>query len=291
VRNGDTWGFHVCWNTAGIDHYLTILLFSLAVAAVYIMNQISDVEVDKKNVGMPLIARGIVSIRAAVAVLLFCALFSVFLLIVHRNIVAAGAGITALLLGYLYCFKPFRFSGKPVADFLSNAFGYGVIAFAVGWHSGGGKLFSIAFLDNALPYFLLMCAGSISSTLPDIEADRTDGKNTTAVVFGSVPSHILATGFLVAAAGAGYAVNDRIAMVCAAASFPFYILFLVKRNALFMEATYKVGGGLCMIAAFFSMPFFIPAAGVVFFSTWVYFKIRHGILYPSLLPVKQDENQ
>ncbi|MDO5577392.1 MAG: hypothetical protein Q4F84_09955, partial [Fibrobacter sp.] len=41
--------------------YLLSVVFSLSVGAVYIFNQLADIEVDKKNGGLPLIASGIVS--------------------------------------------------------------------------------------------------------------------------------------------------------------------------------------------------------------------------------------
>jgi len=142
------------------------------------------------------------------------------------------------------------------------------------------------FIQNALPYFLLMCAGSISSTLPDYKGDIEDNKVTTAVALGIIPAHSLAMVLLITAFIAGFIQNDIIAVICAVASLPAYILFYVFKNDLLMEATYKIGGVLCMLAAFIALPLFIPIAFIVFLATWLYFRIRHGIAYPSLKPVK-----
>lgn len=133
-----------------------------------------------------------------------------------------------------------------------------------------------------------MGAGSISSTLPDYDGDRMDTKNTTAVVLGKKTSHILAMILLITAGITGLLMQDTVALVCAAAPVPFYIGYLVRQNSFFMEATYKIGGALCMVAAFMAMPFFIPLALIVFSATWLYFRIRHGISYPSLVPVKSS---
>ncbi|MBN1307202.1 MAG: UbiA family prenyltransferase [Chitinispirillaceae bacterium] len=285
VREDAPVGIRTCLNSATIAVYGIILLFSLSVAVVYVMNQIADREVDRRNRGMPLVARGIVSVPSATAATGVCGFVSLFLLLLFHGHLFALAAATTLVLGFLYSFKPFRFSGRPFIDFISNAAGYGVIAFGVGWATAGKTVFCVPFLLNALPYFLLMCGGSISSTLPDIEGDRVHGKNTTAVVLGITRAHTLALLFIIAALIAGFFVTDFLAVLCAVASLPLYLLFYFKRSSLIMEATYKIGGSLCMIAAFSALPFFIPLALVVFAATWLYFRIRHGIAYPSLVPV------
>lgn len=277
-------GIADCWQRNSLIYYMLLLIFSLSVAAVYVMNQLSDIEVDKKNGGMPLIANGIVSVKAAWGMVAGCSAISIITPLLMKHYVLALAAAAALLTGVVYCFKPFRFSGRPILDFISNAFGYGVVAFGAGWNLAGKEIFSIAFIINALPYFLLMCGGSISSTIPDIEGDRFDKKNTTAVTFGILPSHILAMTLIFGAAAAGYLMHDSVALVCAGLSLPCYFGYLFYRKAILIEATYKIGGALCMIAAFISLPYFIPVACVVFSATWLYFRIRHGISYPSLKP-------
>ena len=284
VQGGSDAGISACWHRISLNDYGLLLVFSLSVAAVYVMNQLADIDVDKRNGGMPLIARGIVSKRAAWVVIAACGAISLFIpLWFHRYMLAVTTVIT-LIVGYVYCFKPFRFSGRPVVDFLSNAFGYGIVAFGAGWCIAGRELLSNLFMVNALPYFFLMCGGSISSTLPDIEGDRADNKNTTAVVFGIIPSHILAMVFICLAAATGLLRHDVVAIFCAALSLPLYIAYLLVRKKVLMEATYKIGGALCMVAAFIALPLFIPAAFIVFCATWLYFRIRHGISYPSLNP-------
>ena len=275
--------------TDSVHAYLLILLFSLSVASVYILNQIADIEVDKNNGGMPLIAREVISRKTAWGAATIFGLFPVITGLITKEYVIAVASVATIILGYIYSFKPFRFSGKPIADFLSNATGYGIIAFGVGWASTGLPVTSMHFIWSSLPYFLLMCAGSISSTLPDYEGDRNDGKNTTTVVFGYTFAHILAMLSLGAALLTALLQNDSIAGICAAVSLPFYFGYLFKRTAFFMESTYKIGGGLCMLAAFAAMPLFLLPAFIVFTATWLYFRIRHGINYPSLVPVEKNK--
>lgn len=277
------------WHYITFRDYGNILVFSASVAAVYIMNQIADIEVDKKNGGMPLIASGKVTIKSSILMLCICSIISICIPPIFDHTLLSVAALITLLLGYVYSFKPCRFSGKPILDFLTNALGYGIIAFSVGWILAGKSPFSLLFLASSLPYFFLMCAGSISSTLPDINGDLYDQKYTTAVVFGKIPSHTIALLFVLIAAILGILNDDIIASVCAGTSIPFYIGFYIRKNSFFMEATYKIGGGLCMIAAFIALPLFIPISLLVFLVTWLYFRIRHGISYPSLSSVQSKQ--
>lgn len=277
---------HESWFTISPVVYVAFLFFSLSVGVVYILNQLADIDVDKKNGGFPLIASGIVSVKAAWILCTLCTLATIILpLFTVYKMLSLFSAIT-ILIGYVYSFKPFFFSGRLIFDFLSNATGYGIIAFGVGWYMGDGELFSGEFLRSSLPYFLLMCAGSINSTIPDIDGDQAEGKNTTAVKLGAHHAHYLSTCILILAGVAAILQKDMLASCCVILSLPVYFLYIIKHKNIFMEATYKVGGVLCMLCAFLVMPVFIPIALCVFFSTRIYFKLRHSVEYPSMAPSK-----
>jgi hypothetical protein len=53
-----------------------------------------------------------------------------------------------------------------------------------------------------------------------------------------------------------------------------------------MESTYKVGGGLTMVCASLILPAILIIGTIVFISTRLYFRLRHRVHYPSLLPIK-----
>ena len=172
-------------------------------------------------------------------------------------------------------------------DFISNALGYGTIAFAVGWYLSGSNLLQAnTFLKASLPYFLLMCAGSISSTMPDRDGDLIEGKITTAVALGNERANHLAFALLLSALIASVYNFDFLSLICAIVPLPFYIGYMIKPNPFFMESTYKAGGALVMICASMVLPAILVAGIIVFVSTKLYFRIRHNVHYPSLLPVK-----
>jgi len=271
------------FSSLGFSHYLLMALYSLSVASVYVINQMADYEVDKSNEGFPLLVRGNISMRAAGGCAVICAVLSIAGPVIMGNVSVALLSVIAIAAGYIYSCKPFSLSGRPFFDFLTNSF-EALLAFCAGWCIVGGNLFHNQLYIAALPYVLLMCAGSISSTLPDMPGDRLHGKITTAVRFGAKKAHCIATAALMIAIPLSILNGDLMALICAAAVLPIYILYLIRANALTMELTYKAGGTITMIAAALAAPLIAAAGFFVFFITWIYFRKRHKVSYPSLVP-------
>jgi 4-hydroxybenzoate polyprenyltransferase len=284
ARHAGIAGLPELWNTADPMSFLWIVVFSLSVGCVYVLNQIADMYVDKINSGLPLLASGIVSCRSAYITAAVAGCMSIAVPFLLGRPAIGFFSVIAIAMGALYSFRPAYLSGRPFSDFLTNALGAGFIAFGAGWHLAGRSLSDPAFLSAGIPYFLLMCAGSISSTIPDIRADREGGKRTTAVTLGAKKAHYCATVFIMAAALNGLAVNDIIAVSCALAPLPLYLLYVIRPREIFAEATYKIGGAFCMVAAAFIMPLFLLCGGAVAIAAWIYFRLRHGVRYPSLVP-------
>jgi 4-hydroxybenzoate polyprenyltransferase len=283
ILSGHKWNFHVVPDKATMSFFLWMVVFSLAVSAIYVLNQIADIDVDRENSGMPLLAKGNISASTARITSIICAAGSMALpLLFHPAL--AFFSFAALLTGIIYSFRPTYFSGRCILDFISNGTGYGIIAFGTGWYLSGAG--TGGFFMSAFPYFLLMCAGSISSTLPDYIGDKKCGKNTTAVILGIKNAHILALIIILSDIVLSYIVNDVVVLICAAGALPLYIIYLVRPIEVFMEATYKAGGLLCMIVAFVLMPVNAAAAFLIALSTWLYFRLRFHVNYPSLKPAK-----
>jgi len=276
------------WRAADPMVLVWSMVFSLSVGCVFVLNQIADVEVDKNNHGLPLIASGVISRRAAFLTAALAGFVSIVVPFSLNRPVISLFSIVSIVIGALYSFRPAYLSGRPFSDFLTNAAGAAFIAFGIGWHLAGRPLADPAFLPAALPYFFLMCAGAISSTIPDINGDRGGGKRTTAVAIGAKKANYLATVFIMAAALCALTARDPIALTCAVASLPFYLLYTFKPKEIFAEATYKIGGAVCMVAAAAIMPLFLLCGGATALATWMYFRFRHGVGYPSLVPCKKS---
>jgi 4-hydroxybenzoate polyprenyltransferase len=294
------WGFVLFGYFKGADIYITelplvwittspflfawIMLFSLSVGCVFVLNQIADMNVDRINSGMPLLARRIASPRTAYCTATASALISIIVPFLTGRPMIAIFSIVTICIGAAYSFRPLYFSGRPFFDFLTNALGFGIIAFGMGWYCAGKNIFEPAFFIAAAPYFLLMCAGAISSTIPDINGDREGLKMTTAVVFGEKNAHRLATFFIIAAALYSLISGDAIASVCSIAAFPLYILYMLCPGRVFAESAYKIGGAICIVMASCILPQLVLYCGIVVAITWMYFRFRCCIAYPSLVP-------
>jgi 4-hydroxybenzoate polyprenyltransferase len=141
----------------------------------------------------------------------------------------------------------------------------------------------------AAPYFLLMCGGSIGSTLPDVPGDRAEGKRTTAVAFGLRPATGIALVCLLFGAVLGTVNQDFVAQLSGYAGSLICLAYLLRPGPLLMESTYKIGGAILVVFALPVLPVFIPISGSVVLGTWVYFRLRHGVQYPSLRPASANK--
>lgn len=266
--------------------FLIMLIFSLSVAAVYLINQIEDFDVDADNGGFPLLVKSGISKTAVRNFAILLGIISIGApLLVHHTSISILSGIS-LFIGILYSCKPTYFTGRPLFDFLSNGLGYGLVAFAAGWILAKGEI-SHELYTSAAPYIFLMFAGSISSTLPDIEGDRAHNKRTTAVVFGTRPAHILSILLLITGTVWGKLNGDPAAFISGMISIPIYFLYLINPTQAIMEATYKVGGGFMMLIIALYYPLFALFASLVGVITLLYFRIVHQVSYPSLKPVEK----
>ncbi|MBD3343715.1 MAG: hypothetical protein GF401_01480 [Chitinivibrionales bacterium] len=274
------------WQSAHFSSFFWMIVFSFSVAAVFVFNQIADYEVDRENDGFPLLINTGFSKQDAFLIASVFWGLSIAIIFFWGDPRLVYFSLLAGILGIVYSFRPFYFSGRPLADFLSNALGYGVVAFGVGWILAlpNNQLVFEDYLINCFPYFLLMCSGSISSTLSDIPGDKECGKITTAVYLGDHRAHLLATLLLAGAGVSAFFVKDLFVLIITAISLPLSIYYFFVKTRAVTEATYKVNGGLMMAAAGVLFPVFGLSGITIFIATRLYFSIRHKVRYPSLLP-------
>jgi len=277
-----------------LEIILQILLFSLSVAAVYVLNQIADRKVDEANGGFPLLLKTGISNKIAYIWAIILSAASIIIPFFCGYKIISLLSFLSIFTGIIYCFPPFSFSGKPFLDFLSNAFGYGTIAFATGYALGGKEisaefLLSGKFLCAMLPYFFMMAGGSISSTLPDYDGDKANKKITTAVFLGKENAHFLAIFFVFSSAAFAYFwVQDFVAFSASLVANIIYILYAIfPKNQTLMESCYKIGGAVSMLIIGVFFPVLIVSGIAIGVLSILYFRIFYKVSYPSLLPVKE----
>jgi 4-hydroxybenzoate polyprenyltransferase len=277
------------WGKEAFLKHTGMMLFSFSVGAVYVLNQIADYDVDARNDGFPLLVKSGITRRAAFVYTALLSCISIGLPLAIPDYPLSFFSFAALFLGTVYSFKPFYLSGRIFSDFLANATGYGLIAFGVGWYlASGPSLMSVSFFKAALPYFFLMCGGSISSTLPDVPADKALGKRTTAVVLGTRRAHALTILFVIIGGAVALMNKDAVAGITAVGALIIDLLYAFVQTRKFMEATSKVSSSIAMALAGIIYPVFIPWVLFVLIITRLYFRLRHGVSYPSLVPVTNE---
>jgi chlorophyll synthase len=260
--------------------WLSFVSFSLLMGAVYIINQIVDRESDRVNQKLFLIPLGIVPVKLAI------------IMVVVLVAVSLGMGWTfgiwylvllciSLIVGVLYSVPPLRLKGRPVVDIISNAAGYGVLAFGIGWITR--DCLSLDFALRLIPYFFAAATIFTASTVLDREGDRADGALTTAVTFGITPTLMISLVTLFVALGSGIVLRDYIILVTSVVGLPLIIIALIRKKrqfvTLYMRGTSYVF--ILLVAAVF--PWFLVLLVCVFMSSKLYYRLRFGITYPALL--------
>ena len=164
--------------------WVTLCLYSMLAGAVYIINQIADKETDLENNKLYLVADGYVKLPVIKleAALLFIASIATTVVWFHRSWAYLALIAVSTVLGVIYSVRPFRLKGIPILDLVSNAIGYGGIAFLLGW--AATATLNTEALQRAIPYIFCVGAAFVNTTLPDLKGDLAHGDRTTGVVLG-----------------------------------------------------------------------------------------------------------
>jgi 4-hydroxybenzoate polyprenyltransferase len=257
---------------------LVILLVTFLVGAVYILNQIFDMESDRLNQKLFFLAQGYISKRSAffeMALLNLISIIPAFLISRELGLLF----IIGMILGFLYSAPPFCLKNRPIAGFTLNALAHGNLAFLMGWCLNQTLSLQAFFLS--IPYMLAVGAIYLNTTVPDIDGDKRAGKITLAVRWGK-EAVILLSSFLVAVAIAlSFLVKDIPFFIAAALSLPFFIYsaFIHKDREIIL--TTKVSILFLSIAAGIFFPWYFAILILGFVGTRLYYKARFNLDYPT----------
>ena len=266
---------------AGAGHaaiLLLFLIFALAMGGSFLLNQLRDVESDRKNNKLFIISEGHISLRAA--------WIEALLLIVVSTVLAFGVSFRLgvliaafnLLTGYLYNFAPFRMKDYPWRSLLANAL-MGWLAFALGWSYRQQLDWKVVW--DALPYVFLNTALYFYTTLPDIGGDQAAQKQTLSVKYSLRAILTIAFVLFVLAVAFAVGLGDYTALSILALSAPFFITTIVRKtiqNA--VRATkYTILIFALIVCLKWPYYFLLMAAGF-YFTKW-YYRKRFDFDYPN----------
>lgn len=280
-------GSYLAAGQAGLtpDIIIGLILYTGVMGGVYILNQVMDVETDRANKKLYLLAEGLVTRRAAYIELALLWAGAIVLSLRFGRLFVALV-LLSMVLGIMYSVPPVKLKGKPVLDTLANGLGYGTINFAVGWLLVRGL--EPAALIRFLPYVLSISAVFINTTLVDLEGDRKAGDLTTGVLLGPRAAHAVSTLVMAVAIVLAYIGRDYVCLVPAAMSFPLFVygavyaLVRCRVHRRVTIASFRLPGVLFTLITAFLYPWYLIILLVVLAGMRIYYKQRFGLTYPTL---------
>jgi 4-hydroxybenzoate polyprenyltransferase len=259
--------------------WANLALYSALMGAVYIVNQVFDVETDRLNKKLFLVAEGYVSRRAIIveAVLLIAAALAAsaaYFSGIHLTFILLSA-----MLGLLYSVPPFKFKARPFLDMLANGLGYGLLAFATGWLGTGG--YSQQLWLASLPYVLAVSAVYLNTTIPDYASDKATGNVTTGVFLGGRNTIWLAMVLMSLSLGASIYLNDRLCLVASGCALPLFIMAAYTQKLRWTMLAYQAGSLVLVMLTGLIYPVYFVMLLVTYMALRYYHKWRFKMDYPK----------
>jgi 4-hydroxybenzoate polyprenyltransferase len=254
-----------------------LIALTMIFKGVYVLNQVFDIESDRKNDKLFFLPRDIISLRSAW--IYYLALTLVGLVIVSvfapKTITIA---FTIVILGVAYSAPKMRMKDNAFGGLMSNAVAYGIM---IPWMVGlscTGRMVGL----TAVPYFLAIAAGYVLTTIPDHNGDAATGKTTVSVILGPKGALILAHMLSLATAAVSLWVQNfemivvsGVTLVCVT-----YLLASFKFTALNFACKFPIL--LMTLLAGLHYPIYIAVLLLTIILTRWYYKKRFGIIYPKL---------
>jgi len=256
-------------------------LLTLLMGGAFVLNQLHDVETDRQNNKLFLIAHGHISARTAKLetwLLLVASVGSVVLLRFEYGILFL---IIFLLTGLLYSCKPFIWKDRPWLGLLANAAG-ACLVFTAGWWTGAIAWREIPqVFGRAAPYMAAVGAVYLYTTLLDVAGDRRTGKRTFGVTFGRPATVISGAALEGIALATAWLLRDPVMLFPAGLAAPFFIVAAIRQRDEDVHRAIKLPILLLAVAiCFHVIEYLLLLVFVYFFSKW-YYLYRFGIVYPS----------
>jgi 4-hydroxybenzoate polyprenyltransferase len=247
--------------------------------SVYVVNQLADVGSDRANDKLFLLPSGIIKKNEAVVLAIFLALLSM-----------AGAlrikGTTpwffalSLAMGIAYSIPPLALKRLFPFDIISNALGYGVVAYATGWSVLGSPRPSD--LINALPFALCVGGVFVLTALADREGDQRSGFKSTGVLLSLKQGVWLAFFLVVLAFALAVLVNNRIAAIGSILSLPFFAYAALRVGSQSAKLAYRCSSAVFVLIVGVIRPFFLVVVLLLLGLSRVYYSKRFSLGYPSI---------
>ncbi|MFH1865654.1 MAG: UbiA family prenyltransferase [Candidatus Eisenbacteria bacterium] len=243
-----------------------------------LLNQITDVETDRVNEKLFFLPRGLISMRAAwveLAVVWGLAAALALPLSTGFKVVLAAS----LFLNVTYSAPPLRAKSRCPWDMAWNGLGFGFVSAAAGWAAMAPLTHAI--VPVGLTYALAVAGVTASTTVLDVEGDRSEGLRTTAAVLGACGASALTLVLVGASVVAGALTRDPLGFFGPVLSLPLLIRAHVTR-----VRAHRIAANQFMVAAFALVasvrsPYLLLLLALVYFGSRGYYRTRFGLSYPG----------
>jgi 4-hydroxybenzoate polyprenyltransferase len=258
---------------------LWLLFFTSVMAAAFLVNQISDVESDRLNGKLYLLASGAITPRQAMVETVVLIALPLAALIWLRADLAIWAAAAYLVTGFAYSCRPLMLENRPWGGLMTNLVG-ALIIFSYGWLTGGTHGWDMVF--RASPYLLGILAVYFLTTIPDIPGDTATGKITVAVRYGIRKVIVMALVTHLLALTAAALSRDWVAVVPMLAVLPFFWQTFRRQSVASALRTNKMAALALSLVVCVRFPFYLLFLVLVYFSCKWYYRQRFQLEYPSM---------
>jgi 4-hydroxybenzoate polyprenyltransferase len=266
---------------AEVDYLLLIRLivgFGLLMGSSFILNQLADVETDRRNDKLYFISNSLIARPTAIKEAVILGVIGVVIVASCGLVVGILAVIFIAITGILYNNRPFRLKDRPWWSLLANMI-MGFLAFALGW-TANQNLSNQLFLDS-IPYILFNTALYLYTLLPDIAGDQITGKKTLAVIYGH--EKLMFAAFVSISFGfvSIFWLQDMTALVFYMLTMPLFIKGMYIMEIPAAVKTTKYGILFISLSVCLKWPVYFILMLVGFFGTKLYFRKRFHLDYPN----------
>lgn len=267
------------YGSSNRSFFWLFILSTIFIGGVYLLNQIHDLETDRKNKKLFFLAEERISRKNAWIYTTLLYLLSV----VPSYFLSMTIGIIftlGLILSFLYSAPPFSLKNKTYGGLLANAIAHGSLVFLAGFCARTS--FSLRPVLFSLPYALAVGAVYINTTLPDIEGDKIEGKISFGVRYGILKSTLISTLLVILSIAFALIYLDLPFLFSAILSLPFYLFALVTKEVGKSVLATKSSILFLSLAAGYFYPWYFIILILGFLGTRLYYKKRFNLEYPGL---------
>ncbi|RKY88994.1 hypothetical protein DRQ15_09410 [candidate division KSB1 bacterium] len=277
-----------------VTFFIILFAYTSLMGAVFIINQLTDVKSDQKNNKLFLIANGYVGQTEAIIEAILLGSLALVTGFVTHWLLGLCFVVALLITGILYSSPPFLWKDRPLCGLIVNLSG-GFLTFLSGWllqmylsNNLNWKMLieNIAVKPSmfvqALPYIFAIGSVYFLTTVTDAQGDRSTGKVTFAVKYGTKITLSYALIFEISSLILAIILRDIVILLPALFALPLFIRAYWKQDlTTVIQSTRLSILFLSLVIAIYFPLYFLLIFGVYFLSKW-YYQVRFNLDYPTL---------